>query len=127
MKKTFDEIRENLPVTGDTVADIMRRPVVLPDANMNHCFVVAEDYKLLGMVSLRVLLMTRGGVRLKDVMTPPFVTLQPEDDQELAAQLMQEYDLLELPVVDEKTAWRASLPPTMPWPFCGMRPRRIWR
>ena len=119
MKKTFDEIRENLPVTGDTVADIMRRPVVLPpdfrvneaverirqvglpDANLNHCYVVAEDYTLLGMVSLRALLVTRGGVRLKDVMTHPFVTLQPEDDQELAAQLMQEYDLLELPVVDE--------------------------
>lgn len=118
MNKTFDETRKNLPVTGDTVFAIMRQPVVLPpdfrvneaierirqvglpDANMNHCYVVGEDYTLLGMVSLRALLVTRGGARLRDVMAHPFVTLQPEDDQELAAQLMQEYDLLELPVVD---------------------------
>ncbi len=118
MKKTFDTIRENIPVTRDTVAAIMRRPVILPpdfrvneaierirqvglpDANMNHCYVVGEDYILLGMVNLRELLVTRGGVRLRDIMSHPFVTLQPEDDQELAAQLMQEYDLLELPVVD---------------------------
>ena len=33
-------------------------------------------------------------------MSHPFATVQPQDDQELAAQLMQEYDLLELPVVD---------------------------
>ena len=118
MKKNLNETRKNLPVTGDTVAAIMRQPVVLPpdfrvneaierirqvglpDTNMNHCYVVGEDCTLLGMVSLRALLVTRGGVHLKEVMNHPFVTLQPEDDQELAAQLMQEYDLLELPVVD---------------------------
>ena len=118
MNKNLNETRKNLPVTGDTVAAIMRQPVVLPpdfrvneaieriwqvglpDVNMNHCYVVGEDCALLGMVSLRALLVTRGGVRLREVMAHPFVTLQPEDDQELAAQLMQEYDLLELPVVD---------------------------
>ena len=118
MNKNLNETRKNLPVIGDTVAAIMRQPVVLPpdfrvneaierirqvglpDANMNHCYVVGEDCTLLGMVSLRALLVTRGGVHLKEVMDHPFVTLQPEDDQELAAQLMQEYDLLELPVVD---------------------------
>ena len=67
---------------------------------MNTCYVVAEDYTLLGLVSLRTLLLTRGGARLETVMSHPFATVQPQDDQELAAQLMQEYDLLELPVVD---------------------------
>ncbi|MGM9589550.1 MAG: magnesium transporter [Faecousia sp.] len=118
MKKLFDEIRVNLSVTGDTVGVLMCQPVVLPPdfrvdeaiarirqvdlANMNHCYVVEENGVLLGMVSLRALLMTRGDTHLKDVMTHPFVTLQPEDDQELASQLMQEYDLLELPVVDRE-------------------------
>lgn len=69
---------------------------------MNHCYVVGEDDILLGMVGLRDLLLTGGDVRMETVMTHPFATLQPGDDQELAAQLMQEYDLLELPVVDEK-------------------------
>ena len=76
------------------------RQVGLPHPAMNHCYVVEEDGALLGQVSLRDLLLTRGGVHVEAVMAHPFVTLQPGDDQELAAQLMQEYDLLELPVVD---------------------------
>ena len=118
MKKTFDEIYENIPVTEDTVAAIMRQPVVLPPSfrvneaierlrqvgpagvEMNNCCVVDGDGVLLGLVSLKTLLLTRGNARLDTVMTHPFATLRPEDDQELAAQLMEEYDLLELPVVD---------------------------
>lgn len=37
------------------------RQVGLPEENMNTCYVVAEDYTLLGLVSLRTLLLTRGG------------------------------------------------------------------
>ena len=115
-EKLFESVR---PVGEDTVAAIMwTEPVVLPprcrvneaierirqvglpDANMNHCYVVGEDYTLLGQVALRDLLLTRGGILVESVMSHPFVTLQPEDDQELAAQLMEEYDLLELPVVN---------------------------
>ena len=115
-EKLFESVR---PVGEDTVAAIMwTEPVVLPprcrvneaierirqvglpDANMNHCYVVGEDDTLLGQVALRDLLLTRGGILVESVMTHPFVTLQPEDDQELAAQLMEEYDLLELPVVN---------------------------
>ena len=78
------------------------RQVGLPDAGLNSCFVVSEDGTLLGLVGLRTLLLTRGGERLETVMTHPFATLQPEDDRELAAQLMERYDLPELPVVDEE-------------------------
>ena len=60
MKKNLNETGKNLPVTGDTVAAIMRQPVVLPpdfrvneaierirqvglpDANVNHCYVVGR-------------------------------------------------------------------------------------
>ena len=76
------------------------RQVGLPDAGLNSCFVVSEEGVLLGLVGLRMLLLTRGGVRLETVMTHPFATLQPEDDREVAAQLMERYDLPELPVVD---------------------------
>ena len=76
------------------------RQVGLPDVGLNSCFVVSEEGVLLGLVGLRTLLLTRGGVRLETVMTHPFATLQPEDDREVAAQLMERYDLPELPVVD---------------------------
>lgn len=79
------------------------RQVGLPDAGLNSCFVVSEDGTLLGLVGLRTLLLTRGGEQLETVMTHPFATLQPEDDRELAAQLMERYDLPELPVVDQES------------------------
>lgn len=78
------------------------RQVGLPDPRMNSCYVVAEDYTLLGILGLRDMLLTRGGVRVEAAMARPFVTVQPEDDQELAAQLMEEFDILELPVVDNE-------------------------
>ena len=59
------------------------RQVGLPDAGLNSCFVVSEEGVLLGLVGLRTLLLTRGGVRLETVMTHPFATLQPEDDREV--------------------------------------------
>ena len=77
------------------------RQVGLPHPSMNSCYVVAEDYTLLGVLGLRDMLLTRGGVRVEAAMTRPFATIQPEDDQELAAQLMEAFDLLELPVVDK--------------------------
>lgn len=111
--------RTNLPIGEDTVAAIMwvdpvmlpprsrineaverLRQVGLPQTAMNTCYVVAEDFTLLGLLSLRDLLLNRGGTVVESVMSRPFVTVQPEDDQELAAQLMEEFDLLELPVVD---------------------------
>ena len=76
------------------------RQVGLPRPGMNSCYVVAEDYTLLGVLGLRDLLLTKGGVKVETIMTRPFVTVQPEDDRELAAQLMEEFDVLELPVVD---------------------------
>ena len=114
----FCEI-DSTPASRDTVAAIMwvdpvmlpplsrvneaierLRQVGLPQTAMNSCYVVAEDFTLLGVVSLRDLLLTRGGTKVEAIMSRPFVTVQPGDDQELAAQLMEEFDLLELPVVD---------------------------
>ena len=111
------------------------RQVGLPQPGMNSCYVVAEDYTLLGILGLRDMLLTRGGVRVETAMARPFVTVQPEDDQELAAQLMEEFDILELPVVDDENrphTLRGLLgfreaPAMMPWASCRRRPRRTWR
>ena len=115
----YTENYGSAPLSRDTVAAIMwAGPVMLspaaqvneaiervrqaglPQPGMNSCYVVAEDGVLLGALSLRDLLLNGGGIQVGTIMTRPFVTVQPEDDQELAAQLMDEFDLLELPVVD---------------------------
>ena len=78
------------------------RQVGLPGDALSGCYVVEEDYALRGVVTIRTLILSRGSLPLEQVMEPPFVTLQPTDDRELAAQLMREFDLLELPVVDRE-------------------------
>lgn len=77
------------------------RQVGFPTGTSNSCYVVSEDYVLRGIVTLRDLILARGGQLLEVVMKPPFASLCPQDDQEVAAQLMEQFDLLELPVVDE--------------------------
>ena len=61
------------------------RQVGLPQPGMNSCYVVAEDYTLLGVLGLRDLLLTKGGVKVEQIMVSPFVTVQPEDDRGLGA------------------------------------------
>lgn len=76
------------------------RQLGFPTETSNSCYVVTEDYVLRGVVTLRDLILAKGGQLLEGIMKSPFASLRPEDDQEVAAQLMEQFDLLELPVVD---------------------------
>jgi len=65
-------------------------------------YVVAYGGKLLGVVSLRDLILADPGQTLEDVMTENVVRVQPDDDQEAVADTMARYDLSTLPVVDNQ-------------------------
>ncbi|MBO6934649.1 MAG: magnesium transporter [Deltaproteobacteria bacterium] len=65
-------------------------------------YVVGYGDKLLGVVSLRDLLLTDQGHELADIMTEKVVTVAPTDDQEEVARLCARYDLNVVPVVDEQ-------------------------
>jgi len=60
----------------------------------------AEDH-LVGVVSLRDLVIAKPGTLIKGIMDKDPVSVKVDADQEEAARLMQRYDLLALPVVDE--------------------------
>lgn len=109
-------LRENFRPGTDTVAAIMwSNPVVLPPlCRVNEAIERVRQVGLPGREHEQLLCgggglhpagagesadaaADPGGARLETVMSHPFATVQPQDDQELAAQLMQEYDLLELP------------------------------
>ncbi len=64
-------------------------------------FVVAYGAKLVGVASLRDLILADPGATLEDIMTEHVVRVAPTDDQELVADTMAKYDFSTLPVVDD--------------------------
>lgn len=67
-----------------------------------YVFVVGESDRLQGIASLRQLLLAEPKAQLKDVMTERLVTVLPDTDQEEVARQMSKYDLLAIPVVDQR-------------------------
>jgi magnesium transporter len=66
-----------------------------------YTYVVGYGGKLLGVVSLRDLILADPGQELAHVMTEKVVTVAPLDDQEKVAEVIARYDLSAVPVVDD--------------------------
>lgn len=66
-----------------------------------YAYIVDDDGKLVGFVSLRDLITSRDRERIGDIMKAAPVSILVTADQEEAARIIREYDLLALPVVDE--------------------------
>lgn len=72
-----------------------------PDAEIiYYLFVVDGRGKLCGVVGLRQLIVSNPQTRIADIMNPDVIAIPAGADQEEAANLMQRYDLLALPVTD---------------------------
>lgn len=69
-----------------------------------YFYVVGFGNKLLGVVSLRELILADPGQTLADVMTENVVRVTPNDDQEHVADVIARYDLHAVPVVDDSWA-----------------------
>lgn len=73
-----------------------------PDAEeIYYLFVENALGHLVGVVSLRQLVVAKPGTLIQDIMDPDPISIPVGADQEEAARLMQHYDLLALPVIDE--------------------------
>lgn len=66
-----------------------------------YLFVVDQTFQLTGIVSIRLLLLSRANALIRDVMKHDVISVLATADQEEAARLMARYDLLALPVVNE--------------------------
>lgn len=62
--------------------------------------VTDEEWHLVGVVSLRDLILADAEQRVGQLMTSDVIRVRVDTDQEVAARLMQEADLIALPVVD---------------------------
>jgi magnesium transporter len=78
---------------------------VAPDREtIYYAYVVDENRRLMGFVSLKDLILAGREERVADIMHTEMFTVRVDDDQEQAARQIQKYDLLALPVLDGRDA-----------------------
>ena len=65
-----------------------------------YIYVVNDNNQLVGVVSLKQLLLSKKNKVLKDIMQPDVVSVPLDMDQEEVAQVVERYDFLSIPVVD---------------------------
>ena len=84
---------------GQTI-DYMREEQNLPD-HFSQIFVIDPTFRLLGVVALDKVLRTKRTTRVEDIMHETRHAIPALMDQEEAAQIFEQYDLLSAAVVDE--------------------------
>ncbi|MFD2759810.1 magnesium transporter [Lentibacillus juripiscarius] len=118
-KKDADEIKQLLHYEEKTAGSIMTTEFVAvyqtktvkdtmqylkaeaPEAEtIYYLYVIDEDKHLVGVVSLRDLIVADGDIRIADLMNENVFSVSVGKDQEEVAQMMRDYDFLALPVVD---------------------------
>ena len=97
MTTEFVDLKENMTVE-DALKRIRRTG---PDKEtINICYVMDERRRLIGVLSIRNLLLSEDDDIIGDIMERNFISVQTLDDQESTAQAFSKYDFLALPVVD---------------------------
>jgi magnesium transporter len=84
---------------GQTI-DYMREDEGLPES-FTQVFVIDPTFKLLGVIYLDRILRTNRQVKIETIMRETHYPIPADMDQEEAAQLFEQYDLLSAAVVDE--------------------------
>lgn len=99
MTVEFVDLKENITVK-QAIERI--RQIGIDKETINTCYVLDLQRKLLGMVSLRVLLLSNPDAIVGDIMEENVITVNTLDDQETVAMQFQKYDFMAMPVVDSE-------------------------
>ena len=85
-----------------TVEDALKRiRRTAPDKEtINICYVIDDGRHLIGILSIRTLLVSEEDDVIGDIMEQHIISVQTLDDQEVVARTLSKYDFLALPVVD---------------------------
>ncbi len=114
------EVKELLAYPEDTAGGIMTTEYVAVPANLSaaqtidrlrelepdaetiyYVYVTDDDGRLVGVLSLRDLIVARPSTPISEVMHPEPVTVQALADEDEVAQVVARYNLLAVPVVDD--------------------------
>ncbi len=120
-EESSEEIQELLLYPEDTAGGIMAKEYVVVNANITvkeaieeirrkyhdvdnlyYCFVIDDFNTLLGMVSLRGLILSDPGVKIREIMNQDIISIDVDVDQEEVARLFKKYDLVVAPVVSKR-------------------------
>ncbi|MGN5883056.1 MULTISPECIES: magnesium transporter [Staphylococcus] len=91
----------SLKITTPVKEALMLVKEQAPDAETIYViFAVNDDKQLVGVLSLRDLIVAENDAYIEDIMSERVVSVNVADDQEDVAQIMRDYDFIALPVVD---------------------------
>ena len=97
MTTEFVDLKKNMTVE-DALKRIRRTG---PDKEtINVCYVIDTNRHLIGVLSIRTLLLAEEDDIIGDIMEQNFISVRTLDDQEAVARSLGKYDFLALPVVD---------------------------
>ena len=115
-----EDVRELLAYAPDTAGGMMTTEFVALPANLSveeafarlrsvapdvkaiyYLFVVDGEDRLVGVLNLRQLIMAQPGAQLHEIMIDNPVRVHHSDSHDSVAEIVEKYDLLALPVVDD--------------------------
>ena len=99
MSPRYARLRPDMRV--DEAVTYLRRQARRPIETINYFYVLEQDQKLLGVVSLRDLFLQPENQLISEIMQSDVVSVLEETKQEDISRLMKQHDLLAIPVVDE--------------------------
>jgi len=97
MNKDFISFKFN--ITASETIEILRE-LQPEDEVIHYIYIVDEDEKLQGVISLRNLVLSPPVQKLKDIMDDTVIKIKDCQDIEEAIELALKYDLISIPVVD---------------------------
>lgn len=86
-EETTQEVIERIRAFGDRAETIY------------YLYVVSKNHELVGVLSLRDLLLALEDTKVRDLMNHQAVSVRVDEDQEEVAKVIQDYDLIAIPVV----------------------------
>jgi magnesium transporter len=92
-----------LPAEATAMGALNKLRQEAPDREtIYYCYVVDNDRKLVGFVSLKDLILAPPAKRVSDIMQLDVVQGRVDEDREQIAHKLMEYDLIALPIVDHE-------------------------
>ena len=98
MAKELIKVNENW-TTIQCLKEMRKQAEELKD--VYTIYVVDDNDKLLGILSLRKLLLIERATAIKDIIFTEIISVKATEDNEHVANIMNKYDLIALPVVDD--------------------------
>lgn len=99
MTTEYVSLRPNMTVL-DAIKRIRRTGV--DKETIYTCYVTKENRKLIGILSIKTLLLSDEDDVVEDIMETNVISVNTLDDQEVVAQMFNKYDFLAIPVVDRE-------------------------